>query len=135
MNMRSRILLVAAVVLTGACGEREEAATAGTADTAATAVSAGNIEVALSDSGLALSSESVRAGDTQVTIRNHGEYSHGIVVRGNGFEQKIQGVAPGTQTVLTIDLKPGTYELSCPLNDARGDHAASGERATLTVTK
>lgn len=123
-------LLAAGLLLLVGCAEQESEMQA---EKSAPPVS--NLAVSLRESDLSASAERVGKGSTQFTIVNDGQYPHGVVIRGNGFEQKIESVAPGSQTVVTIDLVPGTYELLCPLNDARGDHDQIGERLQVVVTE
>lgn len=74
---------------------------------------------------------SAKAG--KVTIRmsdpSSDSLSHGIEIEGNGVERKGSVVAPGGTSTITVSLKPGTYDLYCPVPG----HRAMGMAATLTV--
>jgi uncharacterized cupredoxin-like copper-binding protein len=56
---------------------------------------------------------------------------HGIAVEGNGVDRDGRTVQPGGTSTDKLELKPGTYELYCPVPG----HKAAGMTATLTVTK
>ena len=56
--------------------------------------------------------------------------SHNFAIEGNGLSQKLASDLPrGDTTDLSVDLKPGTYTIYCPVDGHRG----KGMQRTLTV--
>ena len=73
---------------------------------------------------------SIKAGKTEFVVKNAGKRVHTFAIKGNGVDQKISpNPKPGETATLTADLKPGTYEITCPVDF----HTAKGMKMTLTV--
>jgi uncharacterized cupredoxin-like copper-binding protein len=73
---------------------------------------------------------SVKAGKTEFVVKNAGKRVHTFAIKGNGIDQKISpNPKPGETATLMVDLKPGTYAISCPVDF----HTAKGMKMTLTV--
>ena len=90
------------------------------------------VTVQLSEWKVALSQETVAAGPVTFIVTNSGQIPHAIEVAGAGFEQEIETIQPGATGTLTVTLKPGRYEVYCPIGD--GSHKKLGMDARLTVT-
>ena len=87
------------------------------------------VRVTLSASGIDMPT-SLRPGPTVFRVRNAGEQQHSFVIEGEGAEHMLESPpAPGDMHSLKVRLRPGTYEVSCPV----GDHAEGGMRLTLAV--
>jgi uncharacterized cupredoxin-like copper-binding protein len=56
---------------------------------------------------------------------------HVFEVEGNGIEKRTKSVAPDSTIAVTVDLKPGTYEIYCPLGG--GKHRKMGMETDLIV--
>ena len=69
------------------------------------------------------------AGQVEVDFANDSQLPHAVEIEGNGVEETTETVTGQAAPPLTVDLKPGKYELYCPV----GDHRAAGMEATLTV--
>jgi plastocyanin len=69
------------------------------------------------------------AGSVEVDFANDSSLPHAVEIEGNGVEEETETVTGQDAPPLTVDLKPGTYEIYCPV----GDHRAEGMEATLTV--
>jgi uncharacterized cupredoxin-like copper-binding protein len=54
---------------------------------------------------------------------------HGIAIDGNGVDSDGPIVAPGKTSMVTVDLKKGTYTYYCPVPG----HRQAGMTGTLTV--
>ncbi len=67
-------------------------------------------------------------------VRNAGSHTHTIAIRGQegqGVDARLSPDLEGGRTAdWTVDLKPGTYKVWCPV----GPHSALGMRMTLTVS-
>jgi hypothetical protein len=72
---------------------------------------------------------SLPAGRVTFVVSNGGEERHGFEIEGNGVEQEIEPLEPGTTGSLAVDLAPGSYTVYCPL----GDHRREGMVMTLEV--
>jgi plastocyanin len=80
---------------------------------------------------IALSSSSVTAGSYTITVKNDGKATHNLILKGpDGNTQKSDTIQGGQQTTMTVDLKPGSYEVWCGV----GNHKAAGMDTTLTVS-
>jgi plastocyanin len=69
------------------------------------------------------------AGKITVKFDNPASIPHGVTIEGNGVDA-ASDVVTGSNTSLTVDLKPGKYTFYCPV----GDHRAEGMQGTLTVS-
>jgi len=76
--------------------------------------------------------DSVSAGVHTFHIANAGKVNHSFAIEGNGISEKLGlGDLPrGDTTNLSVELKPGTYTIFCPVDGHRG----KGMHRTLTVT-
>src|SRR5437870_10265867 len=78
---------------------------------------ASTVNVKVMEWGVGLSQASVAAGPITFVITNAGSIPHGLEVEGQGIEQEIETIQPGASDTLTLTLKPGTYEVYCPVGD------------------
>src|SRR5438093_12689380 len=76
---------------------------------------ASTVNVKLSEWNVVLSQASVAAGPVTFVITNAGSIPHGFEVEGQGIEQEIEMIQPGASDTLTLTLKPGSYEVYCPV--------------------
>ena len=97
-------LLFAALALRGAPANR------GRSDPVA-------VSATLSEWKVELSERTVAAGPVTFTIANVGSIPHGFEVEGEGIEQETAVIQPGASATLTLALKPGTYEVYCPVGE------------------
>lgn len=71
-----------------------------------------------------------KAGKTTFVIKNAGRKEHAFKIKGEGMEQRLSpDPKPGQSGTLQVELKPGTYEVTCPLPF----HTMRGMKTTLTV--
>jgi plastocyanin len=79
-----------------------------------------------------LSPATVPAGTVTFTITNGGSIPHAFEVQGHGVEQETALIQPGATATLTVTLRPGAYEVYCPVgNDS---HKKLGMVTALQVT-
>jgi uncharacterized cupredoxin-like copper-binding protein len=72
----------------------------------------------------------LKAGKTTFVIKNAGKKVHSFEIKGQGIEQKLsQNPKPGQTATLEVDLKPGTYAITCPVDF----HTPKGMKTTVTV--
>src|SRR6058998_3283834 len=89
------------------------------------------ISVKLSEWKVELSQTSVAAGTVTFAITNAGSIPHGFEVEGQGIEKEIERIQPGASDTLTLTLKPGTYEVYCPVGE--DSHKKLGMETHLKV--
>jgi|SRR5689334_26828 len=86
----------------------------------------------LSEWKVELSPASVAAGTVTFTVTNGGSVPHAFEVEGHGVEQETPLIQPGATATLTLTLRPGGYEVYCPVgNDS---HKKLGMVTSLQVT-
>jgi iron uptake system EfeUOB component EfeO/EfeM len=74
--------------------------------------------------------KTLKPGKTAFVVKNSGKEKHNFEVEGQGVDQKfLIPLAPDETKVLHVNLKQGTYEVSCPLKD----DAKKGMKLNLTV--
>lgn len=62
----------------------------------------------------------VAPGTVRFVITNAADIVHGFEVEGQGMEEAIEEIQPGTTDSLTVRLdQPGEYEIYCPVDDHR----------------
>lgn len=89
------------------------------------------VTVTLSEFKVQLKPDSVRAGRVMFQINNTGSTSHQFHITGQDVDKESAVVARGQAASLTVTLKPGEYELYCPMAD--GSHKIAGMVAKLRV--
>jgi len=89
------------------------------------------VSAKLSEWKVELSEHTIAAGTVTFTIANVGSIPHGFEVEGNGVEKEIERMQPGARDTLTLRLKPGTYEVYCPVGE--DSHKKLGMETHVTV--
>lgn len=92
---------------------------------------AGTVEAKLSEWKIELSASTVPAGPVTVTATNAGSIPHALELEGQGIEQKTDLIQPGSTATLTVNLKPGSYEVYCPVGET--SHKKLGMETQLKV--
>jgi uncharacterized cupredoxin-like copper-binding protein len=72
----------------------------------------------------------VHAGRVTFDVQNDGKIQHDLVVQGNGVDAKTPLLDAGESKTLSVDLKPGTYDLFCSVPG----HKEAGMDVKLTVS-
>ena len=73
------------------------------------------------------SDPSVKSGTVTFDVKNTGTVPHNIEIEGNGIEEQgTDTITPGSTGKVTVDLKPGTYEMYCSI-DGHRDLGMEGE--------
>jgi uncharacterized cupredoxin-like copper-binding protein len=136
-------LIAIAIPLTlVACGgDDSSSSTTAASDAGATSTEASTTEssggtaasggVAISETEFQLdpSDPSTKAGSVTFEVKNDGTTVHDLEVEGNGVEESTDPIEAGSSAKLSVDLKPGTYEIYCNI----ADHRAQGMEGELTV--
>jgi uncharacterized cupredoxin-like copper-binding protein len=72
----------------------------------------------------------VSSGLTTFVIKNAGQKEHAFEIKGEGIDRRLSpSPKPGETARLEVNLKPGTYTITCPLDF----HTLRGMKTTLTV--
>src|SRR5438046_4616336 len=89
------------------------------------------VTVRLSEWNVQLSDQTVADGSVTFAVTNAGSIPHAFEIEGHGIEKETPTIQPGDSATLTVTLKPGTYEVYCPVgNDS---HKKLGMVAQLRV--
>src|SRR5438132_8709559 len=89
------------------------------------------VNVRLSEWKVELSQQTIATGAVRFAVTNAGSIPHGFEVEGKGIEQEIERIEPGASDTLTLTLKPGTYEVYCPVGE--DSHKKLGMETHLKV--
>jgi len=90
-----------------------------------------SVSVRLSEWTVALSQPTIAAGPVRFAITNTGSIPHAFEVEGQGIEQETPLIQPGASDTLTLTLKPGRYDVYCPVG--QDSHKKLGMDAHLEV--
>jgi plastocyanin len=128
------VLLVSIPLSLAACGDDEDTTGSTSADTSTEASdsgSSGSADVSISETEYQLdpSDPTAQAGEVTVEAVNDGATVHDLEIEGNGVEEEIDDLDPGSSGEVTVDLEPGTYEIYCGI----ADHREQGMEGELTV--
>jgi len=89
------------------------------------------VDVRLSEWKVELSQRPIAAGSVTFAVTNTGSIPHAFEVEGQGIEKATDVIMPGSSATLKLTLKPGNYDLYCPVG---GDsHKHLGMEAHLRV--
>lgn len=75
--------------------------------------------------------DTIPSGPMTLNVANGGKEDHGLVIEGNGYHASLpEPLKRGDRKTLDIDLKPGTYQVYCPVDG----HKGKGMVRTVLVT-
>jgi hypothetical protein len=80
------------------------------------------VNAKLSEWKVELSQPSITAGAVTFTVMNAGTVPHAFEVEGQGIEQETDVIQPGSSTTLKLTLKPGNYDVYCPVGGDSHKH-------------
>lgn len=107
-----------------------EASTSTTSTTGVRDMNYSTVVVELTDMAIALDTATAPAGNIHFMVKNDGRVIHSFAIRGTGINARLRSnLAPGAADILMVTLRPGKYEVYCPM---RG-HEAQGMRSDFTV--
>jgi uncharacterized cupredoxin-like copper-binding protein len=89
----------------------------------------GSVAISETEFQLDPSDATAKAGSVAFDVKNDGSVVHDLEIEGNGVEESTDPIEAGSSAKLSVDLKPGTYEIYCNIDD----HRAEGMEGTLTV--
>lgn len=91
-----------------------------------------SVNVTLSEWKIGLSRDTVQAGAVTFEVKNTGQMTHALTVRGDGVDKGTREIPARQAGSLTVTLKPGTYEVYCPMSEE--SHKMAGMARKLVVT-
>jgi uncharacterized cupredoxin-like copper-binding protein len=126
-----------AVPIVGCGGSSDDDSTSNAAATPAPTTSSGGgagstVDLSATDFKFTPSDPSVKAGEVTFKMTNDGQVTHSLEIEDvtPGHDQELEGdVSPGQSGTLTENLKPGTYEFYCPVDN----HKQMGMEGEITV--
>jgi plastocyanin len=90
------------------------------------------VPVTLSEWKVEMARDTVPAGPVTFRLSNKGTITHGFFVRGEGIAKGSREIPAGESASFSVTLKPGTYEVYCPMSD--NSHKAAGMVRKLVAT-
>jgi plastocyanin len=96
-----------------------------------TVASAQAVNVTLTEWNVKLSRDTVHAGPVTFRVTNNGVMNHAFYVLGEGVDKGTREAPAKQSTSLTVTLKPGIYEVFCPMSDE--SHKKAGMTRKLVV--
>jgi plastocyanin len=125
-----------AVPMVGCGGSSSDNSTSNAAATPASTSSGGSgggntVDLTATDFKFDPSKPSVKSGNVTFNLKNDGQVTHSLEIEDvNGEDQELEGdVSPGSNGTLAVNLKPGTYEFYCPVDN----HKQMGMTGEITV--
>ena len=104
---------------------------AGLAAVFSSAAAAQAVPVTLSEWKIGLTRDTLPAGAVTFRVKNDGTLPHGFHVEGPGVDKETKQIGPHESASLTVTLKPGTYDIYCPLSEL--SHKQAGMLKKVTV--
>ena len=101
----------------------------------ASAAGAQPVAVTLTEFKIAMAKDTVPAGAVTFRIKNAGTITHAVFVMSDTFEKGSAEVPAGQETSFTVTLKPGTYDLYCPVSDESHKKAGMARKLVVTAAK
>ena len=102
---------------------------------AAPAATAKPVEVTLSEWKVSLSSDTLTAGTITFNVKNEGNMNHALYVLGGNVAKGTVEIAAKQSATLRLALKPGEYEIYCPMSDQSHKMAGMTRKITVVAAK
>jgi uncharacterized cupredoxin-like copper-binding protein len=94
------------------------------------AAPATKVDVSETEFKISFAKTPTAAGSYDFVVKNDGKIPHDFVVSGNGVNEKTPLLNPGDSHTVSVDLKPGTYDVYCSVPG----HKEAGMDVKLTVS-
>lgn len=118
------ILVVLVTAFIAGCGGGQQGGgpPAGTAEGSA-------ISVSEKEWTIQFASSTIKPGKVKLQIKNEGTIEHNFVIEGTSVD--LEAIPPGSTKEVSVDLKPGTYNVLCTI----AGHSEAGMKTTITVAQ
>jgi plastocyanin len=127
------VLAAGALAAAGCGGDDSSSSSSDTGSSSSSSGGGGETLTVTADPGGAISWDKTKldakAGKVTLELVNDSNVPHAIEVEGNGIEEQKTDVITKSSADVTVDLKPGTYEYYCPV-----DQHKNTMKGTLTVS-
>jgi uncharacterized cupredoxin-like copper-binding protein len=90
-----------------------------------------SVPITLSEWKIESTRDTVKAGSVTFRVKNDGTMIHALHIEGEGVKKETPQIPVGQTMSLTVTLKPGTYELICPMSDLT--HKVAGMKHTVVA--
>ena len=104
---------------------------AGLAAVFSSAAAAQAVPVTVSEWKVEIPRDTLKAGPVTFRVKNSGTMVHGFQVEGPGVDKGTPQIPVGQSLSLSVNLKPGTYEIYCPM--AEQTHKKAGMTRKIVV--
>lgn len=89
------------------------------------------VDVTLSEWKIDMKSDTVKAGRVTFQIKNEGTMAHAVRVKGDSVDKGTKDIPKKGAGTLMLTLKPGTYEIFCPMSEST--HKMAGMSRKIVV--
>jgi plastocyanin len=93
--------------------------------------SAQSVSVTLTEWKVGLATDTLRAGSVTFDVKNTGSMTHALQIRGEGVDKGTREIPARQSATLTVTLKPGTYDVFCPMSEE--SHKMAGMARKIVV--
>ena len=94
------------------------------------------VRVTLSEWKIELSRDQVAPGTVLFRVRNNGTMPHAFEIEGEGVEHAIRPIRPGADTLVSVRLREGKYEVYCPIGEGTAyAHKTMGMLSALSTSQ
>jgi len=95
------------------------------------AAAAQSVPVTISEWKVEMARDTLRAGTVTFRVKNEGTMVHAFYVEGQGVKKETPQIPAGQTMSLSVAMKPGTYEVYCPMSE--NTHKMAGMKKTIVV--
>ena len=127
------LVLAAGALTVAGCGGDDSSSSGTSSSSSGSSGGSSQTLTVTADPGGAISWDKTKldakAGNVTLKLVNDSDIPHAIEVEGNGIEEQKTDVITKSSANVSVDLKPGTYEYYCPVDDHK-----KTMKGTLTVS-
>ncbi len=92
------------------------------------------VSARLSEWKVELSQPTIAAGVVTFAVTNTGSIPHAFEVEGQGIEKETDVIQPGSSAMLKLTLKPGNYDVYCPVGGDSHKHLGMETHLRVVAT-
>ena len=91
------------------------------------------VPITLAEWKVEMARDTVKAGAVTFRVKNEGTMPHAFHIGGEGFDKETRQIAVGQSATLAVTLKPGTYEVYCPMSELTHKKAGMGKKLVVVA--